>query len=143
MSNKKRIRFNSQLLERLAGKNAPDGAKTKVLLAMNADRRRRFALSGTIDQGEIRYKTLDRWIAGGERIPSFLDAIISYCNNNTDGITLGDFFVYDDGTPAQLAIGQSTADPLGKLTSKIELLLEQVQNQQQQIEKLQKKDLLK
>lgn len=136
MIKNKRIRFNSALLERLAGKKAPEGAKTKVLLAMNADRRRRYALTGKIDQGEIRYKTLDRWLDCGERIPSFLDAIISYCNNNTDGITLADFFVYEDGTPAQLAIGQSTTDPLGHLTSKIELLLEQMQNQQQQIEKL-------
>ena len=123
----KRIRFNTELLEKLAGKSAPDGAKTRVLAAMNADRRKRFDTIGHMDQGEIRYKTLDRWLTAGNRLPTFLDAIISYCNNNTDGITIGDFFVYeDDNATADMTIAAPQPAAIEALNKKMDEILERL-----------------
>lgn len=93
------LRFNFDLLEKLAGvKGERSGKRMKIVNAMNADRTRQ-AEENQESRGKVTLTTLDRWLLE-KKVPPFLDALISLCNN-MDGVALGDFFTLD-GNPAQL-----------------------------------------
>jgi hypothetical protein len=93
------LRFNFDLLAKLAGaKGERSGKRIKMVAAMNADRSRQVE-ENREKRGKVTLTTLDRWITD-RKVPPFLDALISLCNN-MDDVTLGDFFTLD-GSPAKL-----------------------------------------
>ena len=97
----RKIKYNPEFLRELAGRKNKDGKvqKNVIVAAMNADRMQREQSS---DKGMMVTATqLNRWIES-EKIPSFMDAIISL-SNNLDGISFSDFFLEDD-EPMQMVV---------------------------------------
>lgn len=114
------LRFNFELLAKLAGaKGERSGKRMKIVTAMNADRIRQ-AEDNQESRGKVTLTTLDRWLRE-KKVPPFLDALISLCNN-MDGVTLGDFFTLD-GSPAQLVKKNSQFDSANRVET-ITLLAE-------------------
>ena len=96
-----KVKYNPEFLRELAGRKNEDGRvpKNKVVAAMNADRSKRDDYE---ENGKsVTATQLNRWIES-EKLPSFMDAIISL-SNNLDGISFSDFFLEDD-EPMQMVV---------------------------------------
>lgn len=103
----RKIIYNPDCLEQLAGpEGRRDGRRMAIVAAMNADRNSRIDndSDGRVP-GQVNLTTLNRWIK--ERRCPPIDPILSLCNNMA-GLTLADFFAYDDGAPLFVDIKQES-----------------------------------
>ena len=108
----RKIIYNPDCLEQLAGpEGRRDGRRMAIVAAMNADRNSRMdndsdgKVPGQAVAGAPGFEPGNRWIK--ERRCPPIDPILSLCNNMA-GLTLADFFAYDDGAPLFVDIKQES-----------------------------------
>lgn len=99
----KRIRYNVDFLPELIRRVTAHGrgTKTQIVDAMNIPSETKKAT----------LTSLDRWISGEKPLP--VNRLVNLVNNMED-VTLGDFFVYEDGEGVQLPAAEGRRAPVSE-----------------------------